>query len=370
VRKAVFCSWTPGGHCVYKSRVVPSLEQPGWTIRSLEDSPDALDAFKSEGSRATTPTPAPAIAVSPERPPVSLATLRAAGMVFDGDDAVAIGQALCRAFIRGQLLRRIGADAAATSDSSPVSPDTVFLEATGVVSVTPDDLREAPAVIQSLGKILSDIVPADTHAFLKTKIISKALASPPQFGTVAELSQALSAYERPNGTELLQGVYALWETHRGPGIPAPTPMVSDTTPPKAMPKPESKSNAEPVPTAEAKPKPQSKRRAARYYPVAVAGAVVAAIGIGLTGWFLLIRSDAAMRTVTAERDVPKPGTSEVDAGIAAAVTPPAVPRPEVAAARPGAARTPRPAVSVSPVTRAAGRPPSGPVQQRAAPPML
>src|SRR5216684_2265985 len=229
----------------------------------------SLEAFEPEGSEPDTSRSA--IATPSKRPPVSLAALKTAGIQFDGDEAIAIGQALCRALITAQLLSRINPDSDTTRVSSPVTTETVLIDATGHVSANVNDPRDVPAAIQSVGKILSDIFPTHLRLFLQTKII----ASPPQFETLDELSKALAAYEQPNGRELIQAVYERGEKRDVPTTAAATPPVAiaiapDTTPTLSIPEPRS-----PAPSR------------SRYHPVAVSVAlIVAAIAIiGISGWF-------------------------------------------------------------------------------------
>ena len=201
---------------------------------------------------------------SSEPPSISLADLKDAGITFEEDDAVAIGQALCRAYMTARVLHRIIPESGVAGVSSPVTLDTVFLEASGHVSVTVQDPHDVPLAIQSIGNVLSDILPPDEDLFLRKKIISKALASPPQFVTLDELAKALALYERPDRRQLIQALYARGEKRPLPRTPVVKAIVPFTTPPAWTPPPKKI-----VP-------PRS-----RYQPIAVAAAIAAILVIGI-----------------------------------------------------------------------------------------
>ena len=369
-------------------------ESPGWAIPTREAKMNALDAFDAEGSEAAgspsvvIPSPerppvslaplkvetedpeadrAPSANIaSPERPPVSLAALKVAGIQCNGDEAVAIGQALCRALKTAQLLRRINPDADSASVSSP-TVETVLIDVTSRVGVTVEDPGDTSAAIQSVGRILVDILPTDLRPLLETKIISKAVASPPQFGTLDELLEALDGYRQPDGRKLIQAVYERWEQRVMPTTALAT-IAADRTPTLSTP------DSEPAAAFRSRT------------PVAVVGAAsIAAVAIiAISGWFLMNPSRAA--STVAVEIVPLPGKPITPAtganfpGLMPALVDgkhdlvhgkdlagsqkPAVPDRRVARAEPPAsfapirsvARTEPPSVSGLPIPRLAGRP--------------
>lgn len=264
--------------------VTPFPESPDWAVRSRETADNDLDAFESEG-----PTPEPAgsaIAIASERPPVSLAALKAAGIRVDGNEAIAIAQALCRALMTAQLLRRLKPEPDTTRLSSPVTVETVFVHASGRVGATVNDPRDVPTAIQSVGTVLSDILPTELILALDSKIISKAVASPPRFATLDELSEALAAFEQRNGRELIQAVYKRWEKLEGANTAvAPPPRPPDITPTLSPPE----------------LSPATSLRAG-HHPVAVVAAVVlgASAVMGVSAWFLMSRMAAERDIVAAE----------------------------------------------------------------------
>ena len=213
---------------------------------------------------------------SSELPSISLADLKDAGITFDEDDAVAIGQALCRAYMTARVLHRIIPESGVAGVSSPVTLDTVFLEASGHVSITVEGPYDVPLAIQSIGHVLSDILPPDESLFLRKKIISRALASPSQFVTLDELAEALALYERPDRRQLLQALYARREKRPLPRAPVVQEIVPFTPPPAWTPPPK---NIQP---------PRSRHR-----PIAVAAAITAGLVIGIGGGFVAgrLRSD-------------------------------------------------------------------------------
>jgi protein TonB len=334
---------------------------------SLEASTNGLDAFRSEGSAnestplkdslkslqtfsseaSATETPQSSTIASPERPLVSLAALQAAGITFDPDEAVAIVQALCRVVMTAKVLRRIIRDSNATNVSSPVVADAVFISAAGRLSMTADEKDEL-AAIRSVGKILSDILPDGNRLFLRTKIVSKALASPPQFGTLDELSQALEVYERPNRKELIQALYERWSKLPVPATAAVDPIAPETIPPASIP--------HSTPAA-----PSRSGHRAAVTGVAI-GAAIAIIVIG--GWLLLIRSRPGGRsiavataplpqqgqvTAAAPEKAPEPAPLSVDGNdeVAPADPPAVLPPPLIVTdAQPKALTPPSPVASV------------------------
>src|SRR5262249_52748890 len=142
------------------------------------------------------------------------------------------------------------------------------------------------AAVNNIGQVLSRVLPDDGRSFLRTKIISKALASPPQFKTADELSQALRAMERPDGRDVLRAVYELWQSESRPV--APLVSIQEWPPPVADPPPT------PIPSQtdraaekpETGPVPVSKRH--RLF--LVAAIVVGGVAGCVIGAFVLLSS--------------------------------------------------------------------------------
>jgi hypothetical protein len=247
---------------------------------------------------------------------------------------------------------------------SPVTASTVFIDATGHVSLNVDDPRDVPAAIQAVGKLLSELthsLPAHFRLFLQTNVIVRALGSPPQFGSVEELTQALAAYEQPNGRELIQAVYERWETLEAASTP-----VATSIPPHTIPTPPTSIVPDTIPTPPTPdPKPVAPVRS-RYHPFAVATAlVVTAIAlIGITVWLLITGFQRSTVVLLQARPVapaigvtvPEPTPELLEGANLAVRQDSAVPLPSVAPAErlalsaplPPVARVGRPALPAPP----------------------
>lgn len=257
-------------------------EDDGVAIHAFDVSQASLDAFRPE----TTPAGPPNVAAIPSgQSQISLAELKAAGIVFDQSDAVAIGQALCRTFIGSQLRRRMNPRASEPDTSAPMTIESILIDGAGRVKATAGNLDDEVTAVNAIGQVLSEILPDDGRSFLRTKIISKALASPPQFKTVDELSQALKALERPDGREVIRGIFDLWQRESRPVAFAPLseerpPVVEDPLPVPSEPD-------VPAEKQETVPPPPSKRRQLVLVTTIVGGGVSALL-IGafvLLNWF-------------------------------------------------------------------------------------
>ena len=202
--------------------ITPLSESPGGATRASND-PVTFDSENAEPNRSQS-----AILTSSERAPVSLATLKRDRIQFNAAEAVSIGQALCLALITAQHRWRIPhGDPASVIPS--VTTDTVFIDPASRLGVSVNDPADEPTAIQSVGRILSEIVPRDTRPSLKT-IIAKALASPSQFKTIGELSEALAAFEQLQGRELIEAVYERWKK----GNTTLSLPSSDSVPPSSI----------------------------------------------------------------------------------------------------------------------------------------
>jgi hypothetical protein len=198
-------------------------ESPGRATSARDES--ELESFDSENAEPNR-SQAGLVTIS-ERTPVSLATLKRDRIHCSGAEAVSIGQALCLALVTAQRRQRMNPDDS-VSLVPPLTTETVFIDPTSRLGVSVDHPGDDPNAIQSVGRILSDIVPNAVRSSLHKKIISKALASPPRFGTLGELSEALAAFEQPDGRELIQAVYDRWQ--KGNVTSLATSDASDATP--------------------------------------------------------------------------------------------------------------------------------------------
>ena len=204
-------------------------DDPGLAIRSFDGSLTSLDVFKPEPAEPNNSTPDDPVS---ERPQVSMATVLAARIVFDPIDVVAVGQALCRAFMGAQLRRQLNPGLDLADLLQPITIDSVFIDASGRVRGSVGNLDDEPAAVQAIGHLLSEILPSGNRSILKGKVISKAVASPPEFASVGDFSNALEAFAGPNGRELLQGVYELWRGQAMAPVVMPAHAVQE--PPRVV----------------------------------------------------------------------------------------------------------------------------------------
>jgi TonB-like protein len=284
--------------------VTQPSEDHSVAIHSFEVSQFALDAFRAE----TTPTGLPNVAAVPSgQSLISLAELKAAGILFDQNDAVAIGQALCRSYIGSQLRRRMNPRWSEPDTSAPMTIESILIDGTGRVKASLGDLDDEATAVNRIGHVFGEILP-DGRSFLRTKIIAKALSSPPQFKTVDELSQALSALERPDGREVIRAIYELWQRE---SRPAASPALPQERPAVVADPPLTPVRAEPdVPAekGETGPLPLSRRRQLLLVAAIVGGGVTAfLIGVFvLLSWFSTgpTAPSAPAEAVTADAQAP------------------------------------------------------------------
>lgn len=312
------------------------------TLFPLEDSSNPLDAFPPETPKSDPRRLASAPSSSGGRT-VSLAALKAAGAVVSGDEAIAIGQAICRVLMTAQLLHRMNPGSSASGGSRPVAADAVFIDANGRVSATVEDPSNDPAMVQAVGQILSGLLPAEARTYFQPKILWKTPPSRNQFVTVDVLAQALAEFEPANGTELIQAAFKRWEQHERQKSGVGRSILRPTPPPARS-------------LFEA---------GSRYQWAAIAGAVVVGVTmIGISGWFLITRSTDEQRTPTASNApmpeqaqdgsgvpmlAPEPSVVSVEATDAGSTNPdPATPAEKLARSEPAPPPAPRSAPRVRP----------------------
>src|SRR6185436_9302140 len=166
----------------------------GPILMPLDEGTNALEKFSLE-----------------KNPSVSLADLKSSGLRFQWYEAVAIAQAVSRTIL----------GSGDQSGPAKLKLDAVTLDETGRVSVHSSGPRSAPAAVQALGNLLSDFLPSNDLMLLKVKVVAKATASPPLYRSLAEFSQELAYFERPNQTQVLQAVYDRWRNNPAPKFTAP-----------------------------------------------------------------------------------------------------------------------------------------------------
>jgi hypothetical protein len=170
--------------------------------------------------------------------------------------------------------------------------------------------------VQAIGHVLSEILPSGNRSILKSKLISKAVASPPEFASVGDFSKALETFAGPNGRELLQGVYELW---RGQAMaPAVMPAHTVQEPPKVVsfPTPPVQLAAETKPPTEAATAGAQRLKQSRQLRILLASAViVGGLGIlGVTASLLFNRGTVVRESVdvSTPSNVTTPATPSAD----------------------------------------------------------
>lgn len=154
---------------------------------------------------------APSLHTSAGDMPVSLAALQQTGVQFTAAEALAIGQALCLACTGVQSRDKDDGTAGVVVPARPLDNETVLIDPTSRLGVRAVDPGDEATAIRYIGRVLSEIVPHETRRKIEAKIIAKALASPPQFGSLTELSDALTKFEKGQRRELIQQVYEHWK---------------------------------------------------------------------------------------------------------------------------------------------------------------
>src|SRR5262249_14413602 len=148
----------------------PTSEDHAVAIHSFDASQSGLDEFGPETAARES---ADVAAASDGQSKISLAELKATGILFDQNDAVAIGQALCRAFVGSQLRRRMNPRAGEPDTSARMTTESVQIDGAGRVKASVGDLDDEATAVRDIGRVLSEILPPGGRSFLRTKIISK-----------------------------------------------------------------------------------------------------------------------------------------------------------------------------------------------------
>jgi hypothetical protein len=162
--------------------------------------PRALIAPTVWKERSEIPLPSLDVAVPrPSGTSVYLAEIVRARVDLEWFEAVAIAHGLCRSILdSGDLI-----------EPQLIDLHNVFIDAAGSVGVELGP-RSALSPVQSVGAVLSALLPQTAVMFLRDGIVAKATASPPAYRSLDALSDALPYSERPNRTALIQAVYERW----------------------------------------------------------------------------------------------------------------------------------------------------------------
>ena len=175
---------------------------------------------------------------------------------IDWHEGVAVIQAVCRA-VPG---------ISAPGTGFPMSRQ-IALEATGEVALL--GVTSGPDAVVAAGRILGEMLHNDVPVRLRL-IHSEAVATQPAFATVQELVEALAYFERPDGQQTLQKLYA--RASAAPERPGQSELPGQTA-----------AQAERRPEQQTNP-PSQKRRTNPWYAVA-AGIVLVAVGSTAFLWY-------------------------------------------------------------------------------------
>jgi hypothetical protein len=189
----------------------------------VDDAISALDEFPSEAAffsettvsstaafpiRPTALAPGPPPAGASETLTMSLRDVHRAGVAFEWDEAVAIAQSLCHAFLAIQLLPRTAFDRTPYNvDLSLARSEAVVIDAAGHVLVSGDGPRSVTEAIQCVAATLSDLLPVSDPLCIGARVVSKAAASSPEYESLEALSKALTAYEFRDRRDLIARVF-------------------------------------------------------------------------------------------------------------------------------------------------------------------
>ena len=194
------------------------------------DGTTGLDAFLPEAPTANAHASRPHEGVEVPRrstdAAISLRDVQQTGIGIELDEAVAIAQSLCSAFSRTPWLPRTPFDRNTPAlQAFDVRLDDVFIDAAGDVAYRGVVPGTMPLAVQAVGAVLSGLLSATDPLFIRTRIVSKALASPPEYHSLDELAHALAPHDRPNPREVIASLY-----RRATGTSAVATVAPSTTP--------------------------------------------------------------------------------------------------------------------------------------------
>jgi hypothetical protein len=155
----------------------------------------------------------------PETRALSLAELSATGTAISWDEAVAIAQQTTSVLLDHQ-------------GTPIVDLATVCLQESGELVLRLSGSADPESSVRSVGELLRTLLAGTRSPQPLDVVIGNATSTPPTFSSVAELSHALSRYERPNRRELIRRVYRRWQTHAATTGHSPFVDPAATTQPR------------------------------------------------------------------------------------------------------------------------------------------
>jgi hypothetical protein len=156
---------------------------------------------------------------------ISLADLHFGGTRLEWDEVVAIAQALCRVFVKAVEAGQIVAAPRGPDPSATLGLKDVFIDTAGRVSVSARGPHSVTAAIHCVGKVLSEMSPPTDPLFFRTRVVAKAISTPPAYESVEELSRALAAYQPDDPAPLIQTVFERSQQGRVTRTLSPPPPV-------------------------------------------------------------------------------------------------------------------------------------------------
>src|SRR5262249_34500947 len=140
---------------------------------------------------------------------VSIAALIGAGLPPDANEAIAIGQALCRS--SNKISQQHSG-----SINALLKPDlnAVLIDADGHVVIADAEAHSISESIWIIAAVLLELLPRDSHWLFRNRILSQALASPHLF-TLNEFDQELSIYANGDSAKLICALYRRWFAPNG-----------------------------------------------------------------------------------------------------------------------------------------------------------
>ena len=130
---------------------------------------------------------------------VSIAQISAGGMVLHWYESVAIVQELC------QTLGN-------QSGHPMLDWSTVFVQSSGRVTIRSSDSNDPIVSVRAIGELLGNWLAETPYPRPLSLVVAQCTSTPSFYRSAAELSKALSHYERPNRLELIRNVYERWRS--------------------------------------------------------------------------------------------------------------------------------------------------------------
>ena len=147
-------------------------------------------------------SPPLSILEAPNAPPateISIAQISSGGMALHWYEAVAIVQELCQTI--GD--RR---------EHPTLDWSKVFVQSSGDITLRSPGSSHTDASVRALGELLRTWLADAPGPMPLGLVVAQATSAPPFYRSAAELSEALSHYERPNRLELIRNVYERWRS--------------------------------------------------------------------------------------------------------------------------------------------------------------